>query len=175
MQCLLLCGAGDGDGRGGVRDALGVGADVGGGDGACDGRVAAVASALGAVCGRAVGAVLGGRDRPGRGAALRAGAAGWLLTGAGGRAAPACWWPCGTAARYTAVDVAAATVAAVPNAAQWTRRTRPAPRSQRRPAAITRPRDGTGSMADRQRGRREARSATRTAARWRSGGSASDT
>src|SRR5579859_8022451 len=88
MQCLLLCGAGDGDGRGGVRDALGVGADVGGGDGACDGRVAAVASALGAVCGRAVGAVLGGRDRPGRGAALRAGAAGWLLTGAGGRAAP---------------------------------------------------------------------------------------
>jgi hypothetical protein len=180
MQCRRWCGVADGEGRGrGLGEVLGgAGAELAGGDGAFDagvGRAATVASTLGAVRGPALGGPAAGRDRPGRGAVPCAGTPGWLVAGAGGRAAVAGWCPCGAAAMYTAADVAAVTIAAVPNAAQCSRSTRPAPRSQRRPAAMSKPSDGTGSMASRQPDRREARSATRTAARWRSGGSASDT
>src|SRR5260370_38733206 len=122
MQCLPSCGVGDGEGRGGgLGEPLGAGADVAGGDGAFGpgaGPAANVASALGPGCGADEGGPAAGRDRPGRGAVLCAGAAGWLAAGAGGRAALSGWCPCGVIAKYTVADVAASTAAAVPNAAQ---------------------------------------------------------
>jgi hypothetical protein len=108
------------------------------------------------------------------GAADRPGTGDWLAAGAGGRAALTGLWLCGSTARYTAAEVAATTADAVPQAAGWARSTLAALRSQPMPGASSSTADGAGSNVL-QPARREARSAARTAARWRSGSSVSDT
>jgi hypothetical protein len=99
----LGIGAGDDDPLG-----AGVGAD----------RTATVASGLGAACGAAAGALAEGRARgcvPGR---LGMATGERLTAGAGGGAEPTepCW--CGAAAKYTAVEAAARTAEAVPQATE---------------------------------------------------------
>jgi hypothetical protein len=115
----LTVGAGLGTGDG---ETLGLGAGdddpLGAGAGADVGRTATVASGLCSPCGAAAGALAEGWARgcvPGR---LGMATGERLTAGAGGRADPteACW--CGAAAKYTAVEAAARTADAVPQATE---------------------------------------------------------
>ena len=115
----LTVGAGLGTGDG---ETLGIGAGdddpLGAGVGANVGRTATVASGLGSPCGAAADALAEGWARgcvPGR---LGMATGERLTVGPGGGAEPTepCW--CGAAAKYTAVEAAARTAEAVPQATE---------------------------------------------------------
>jgi hypothetical protein len=115
----LTVGAGLGTGDG---ETLGSGdgddGPLGAGFGADVGRMATVASGLGPPCGAAADVLAEGRARgcvPGR---LGMATGERLTAGAGGGAKPTepCW--CGAAVKYTAVEAAARTAEAVPQATE---------------------------------------------------------